>query len=135
MRPSFRFTSALVAFAALCAALSLGTLTWQDHRQTREDAEQLASGRVDAGRAALEHYGCGGCHVIDGIDGARGRVGPPLSGIAQRMQIAGKLSNGPANLVRWIREPQTIDPGNGMPNLGVTETAAHDIAAYLYTLK
>ena len=45
------------------------------------------------------------------------------------------LRNTPANLVRWIREPQAVVPGNAMPDMGVSEADARDIAAYLYTLR
>lgn len=40
--------------------------------------------------------------------------------------------NTPGNLMHWIQHPQTVVPGNGMPELGVTEDQARDIAAYLY---
>ena len=89
-----------------------------------------ARGRVAAGR-----YGCGSCHVIPGIPGARGRVGPPLTHFGDRSYVAGALPNEPASLVRWIRDPQDVEPGTAMPDLGVTEQDARDIAAYLYTIK
>jgi len=43
--------------------------------------------------------------------------------------------NTPANLFRWIRTPQQVEAGTAMPNLGVTEEQARDIASYLYTLR
>lgn len=87
------------------------------------------------GRTAIALYGCGSCHAIGGITGARGRVGPPLTGIAERTMIAGEVPNTPEMIVRWIRNPQAIEPGTAMPNLGVDERTARDIAAYLYTLR
>lgn len=88
----------------------------------------------DAGKAPalVTAYGCGSCHTIPGVDGADGRIGPDLSGLADRQNIAGRLENTPDSLVRWISEPQEVDPGNLMPDLGVTDAAARDIAAYLY---
>ncbi len=44
------------------------------------------------------------------------------------------LRNTPDNLVRWIRDPQKIVPGNAMPALGIDNRDARDIAAYLYTI-
>jgi cytochrome c1 len=38
-------------------------------------------------------------------------------------------------MIRWIRQPQEIDPGNGMPDLSVSTRDGRDIAAYLYTLQ
>ena len=91
----------------------------------------------DAARGArtVGAYGCGSCHVIPGADGATGTVGPPLVGFALRSMIAGEVSNTPEHLVSWITNPQTIEPRTVMPNLGVREADARDIAAYLYTLR
>lgn len=86
------------------------------------------------GARALGAYGCGSCHVIPGADGANGRVGPPLTGFGRRTYVAGLLPNTQENLVHWIRQPQAVSPGNAMPDLGVTDRDARDIAAYLYTL-
>jgi cytochrome c1 len=77
--------------------------------------------------------GCGGCHTIDGIHNARGRIGPPLTAFADRAMIAGEVANTPENLVRWICDPQAIEPGTAMPNLHVSEEMARDMAAFLYT--
>jgi cytochrome c1 len=62
-------------------------------------------------------------------------VGPPLAGIAGRTLIAGKLANTPDNMVRWLRHTKEVDPMTAMPELGVTEQDARDIAAYLATLR
>jgi cytochrome c2 len=75
--------------------------------------------------------GCGSCHTISGVDGADGKIGPSLAGVAERRTIAGRLENTPQNLTLWIREPQRVDPGNLMPGLGLSEADARDIAAYL----
>lgn len=85
--------------------------------------------------AAIRKYGCNTCHKIPGIRGAAGHVGPPLDELGLRLYLAGRLRNTPENLVRWIRTPQSIEPGTVMPNLGVTDRDARDIAAYLFTLR
>lgn len=100
-----------------------------------EPTQEVRLGDVGAGRDALQQYLCATCHVIPGIVGANRHVGPPLGGIANRQYIAGVLSNTPANMVRWIRSPTQVDPLSAMPDLGVTEQDALDIAAFLYTLK
>jgi mono/diheme cytochrome c family protein len=94
-----------------------------------------AAGDPKRGIVALRQYGCATCHDIPGVVGAAARVGPPLEKIATRTFVAGVVANDPDNLVRWIRTPQTLHPGNAMPDLGVTERDARDMAAYLYTLK
>jgi cytochrome c1 len=51
------------------------------------------------------------------------------------MYIAGMLPNVPGNLVRWVRDPKSVNEKTAMPNLGVTTQDAADIGAYLYSLK
>ena len=87
------------------------------------------------GPILLQKYGCGSCHTVSGVRTARGKVGPDLSAVAERAYLAGNLPNSPANLIAWIRSPQSIEPGTAMPDLGVTESDARHIAAFLYTLE
>ncbi len=89
----------------------------------------------DVGKDRIVHYGCGACHEIPGVKGAEGLVGPPLTKFGKRGTIAGELSNTPDNLVRWIRDPHGVEPGTDMPNLGVTNDEARNIAAYLENLQ
>ncbi|MGA0572758.1 c-type cytochrome [Variovorax sp. VNK109] len=86
------------------------------------------------GQRALYQYACNSCHSIPGITGSNPHVGPPLKGFASRSMIAGKLANTPDNLALWLRETQVVKPGTAMPQLGVTQRDAIDIAAYLGTL-
>ncbi|HEX6003152.1 MAG TPA: c-type cytochrome [Burkholderiales bacterium] len=88
------------------------------------------------GRVAIQQYACVSCHRIPGVTGPEARVGPPLAGIASRKFIGGVLPNTTENLVRWIRAPQRYSGRlTAMPDLGVTERDARDIAAYLETLE
>jgi cytochrome c1 len=89
-------------------------------------------GDAARGPAAIAQYGCGSCHVIPGIRGAVGSVGPPLVAFSSRVYIAGEIPNTAENLIRWITVPQAVEPGTAMPNLGVDDRSARDIAAYLY---
>jgi mono/diheme cytochrome c family protein len=83
------------------------------------------------GRLALTQYACHSCHHIPGVTGPLTFVGPNLDGLAQRGFIAGKLPTNEANLASWIRAPQQHKPGTTMPQLGVSERDARDMAAYL----
>ncbi|MFL6720022.1 MAG: c-type cytochrome [Burkholderiaceae bacterium] len=100
-------------------------------------AAQAAAPGADMrrGLAAIERHGCVACHVIPGVDNPGSNVGPPLDKIATRGYIAGVLANTPDNMRRWLRDPPAVDPLTAMPNLGLSEQEASDIAAYLYTLK
>ena len=57
-----------------------------------------------------------------------------MAGLGTGSLIAGRLANTPDNLVQWLRRPQIIKPGTAMPDMGVTEVHARDMAAYLATL-
>lgn len=94
-----------------------------------------ASGDVRDGAEAIEAYGCASCHTIPGIADADALVGPPLTSWGHRSFIAGTLPNNQDNLVTWIRDPDAVRPGTAMPDLGVTEADARDIAAYLLSLR
>ena len=117
-----------VVVAALLAVASCGGAA-------AERAAEMTGGEPARGRAKIRQYGCATCHTIPGIPEADGLVGPPLGRIASRTYIAGVLTNSPQNMIRWIRDPQGVDRLTAMPNLGVTEEDARDIASYLYTLK
>lgn len=95
----------------------------------------MTGGDPVRGRAAISRYGCSTCHTVPGVSGANGLVGPPLTQVASRVYLAGRLQNTPDNMIQWIRNPQGVDEKTAMPNLGVSDTDARDIASYLYTLK
>jgi cytochrome c2 len=92
----------------------------------RRDTDELA-GNPANGRRLLYSYGCGSCHTIPGVGEAEGKVGPPLSGFGSRFYIAGVLQNTPEELSRWIAQPQEVQPGNAMPDVGVTTEQARDM--------
>jgi putative membrane protein len=95
----------------------------------------VPGGNRDLGESAMRRYGCGSCHIIPGVDGAKGLVGPPLIHFGRRSMIAGRLPNTPDNLMRWIRDPQDVEPGTDMPDLGVTAGEARNIAAHLESIR
>lgn len=120
-------TIAISAFGVI--ALSTLTLAACDER-----ARPNAGGDVERGRASIETRGCGACHEIPGVRGARGRVAAPLSHFAQRTFIVGEVPNDPERLVDWVMHPRALRPKTAMPELGIDTAEARDIAAYLYTL-
>ena len=103
------------------------------------DAEREAAAHTGGdprrGERAFGWYGCGSCHEIDGVEGAGGRVGPPLEHLGVRAYLAGQLPNTTANVIRWVRHPQEVRPGSVMPEMGVSARDARDLAAFLYTLR
>lgn len=127
--------SRLRAFLVILATAELMVGLYGCSRPGSEIQTIVAGGDPGRGRTALDGFGCGTCHLIPGVTGAVGAVGPPLSRFAARAYIGGQLPNQPANLIRWIQNPQAVEPGTAMPDLGVTAAVARDMAAYLYTLR
>ncbi|WP_442967564.1 c-type cytochrome [Rhizobium sp. BR 362] len=103
--------------------------------EERREAARVLAGGGDPSRAPpiFRRYGCTGCHQIPGIPGADGQVGGALSGLQQRVYIAGVVNNTGDNLVHWIVSPQDFSPRSAMPRTGISEAEARDVAAYLYT--
>ena len=97
--------------------------------------QRIVGGDPEAGRALIAAHGCTACHQIPGVRIMSGSVGPSLEGFGRRVYIAGRLPNRPAMLTAWLRDPPAIDPQTAMPDLGVSEQEARDMAAYLYTLR
>ena len=94
-----------------------------------------SAGDPARGKQVIAQYSCTSCHMIPGIDGPRGEVGPSLDHVATRQLLAGKLPNNPQNMTQYLLNPQMADPQNPMPNFGLKPDEARDIVAYLYTLK
>jgi cytochrome c1 len=125
----------LQAIAASGLLASVAVLTGCTDGRAVPSYSIAASGDATHGRLVIEAYGCGSCHTIPGVHAANGLVGPPLLYFSRRTMIAGELPNSPENLVRWIEDPRSVEPGTAMPRLGLTDAEAHDAAAYLYTLR
>jgi cytochrome c2 len=113
-------TALLLAAAALTGCSNPYPLDRQHNSNKEASAPNL-----------MIQYGCPTCHVIPGVPGAVGKVGPSLNDLAQRSYLAGTLENSPGNLVHWIQHPQQIHPGTAMPEMGVTVSDAQAIAAFL----
>ena len=124
----------LVLLLVIGLGLVAGSLVWTiDRRRAIETAEAVTGGNVARGEAALFAYGCIGCHNIPGVRLARGKVGPKLDDLRERIYIAGVLANTPDNLALWIQHPQWVDPKMAMPETGIGPQDARDVAAFLYS--
>jgi cytochrome c oxidase subunit 2 len=87
------------------------------------------------GAAAFQLNGCAGCHTVAGTS-ATGVVGPNLSHIGSRTMIAASIMpNTDENLARWLRNPQEVKPGAGMPNLNLRPQDIDALVEYLHSLK
>lgn len=102
---------------------------------SRSPVIEVPGGDPQLGATLVQQWGCGSCHTIPGMRNANGLVGPPLGEFGSRAYIAGNFANNPDNLMRWLRDPQALEPGTAMPDMNVTEEVARHMAAYLYTLR
>src|SRR5580698_297138 len=93
------------------------------------------SDTVPEGRKIFERTACINCHAVAGT-AANGRFGPDLTHLMSRDMIAsGSASNTPANLRRWIQDPNTFKRGSKMPAMGLSDPEYNAVTEYLETLR
>ena len=95
----------------------------------------VAGGDAGRGKAVIQKYGCSACHMIPGVPGPETSVGPSLAGVANRVFIAGVTPNVPDAMIKWLKDPPSVDTLTAMPMLGLSDAEARDAAAYLYSLR
>src|SRR6266852_417932 len=124
-----------VLIIAVIVVLATGVGSWYAVTANRRNVERRAAavtaGDPKHGRLLVRSAGCAGCHEIPDVNGANGTVGPPLTSVSRRVYV-GVVLNTPDHLIQWIRNPQSIDPMAAMPNVGLSEQEARDVAAFLY---
>lgn len=133
--PALLFALGMAAIGFAGGATSLAVQRWQSAQRAQTSAHELTGGDPRRGEAVFVDHACGACHAIRAMQPAQGQVGPPLDGVAARAFLAGSLPNDPQHMTAWVRHPQALRPGSGMPEMGLTEAQARDVAAYLYTLR
>lgn len=118
-------TGALLAGLLLLLSACAEPQSSQPHR--------VEGGDPSRGQSLVRQYGCVSCHAVPGVPSVEDdRLAPDLEGFEDRYYIAGQLPNRPEELIRWLQDPPGITPGTVMPDMGVSEQDARDIAAYLY---
>lgn len=120
------------AIIALSACLALAACQEQDEVPQQY---RVPGASPERGEAIMQQVGCGACHIIPGVAGARGTVGPSLEEFGRRSFIAGTIPNRPGTLAAWIRDAPSFDPDTAMPAMPLSNEEARDAAAYLYTLR
>lgn len=104
--------------------------------ETAQQQQPVAQGDAQRGKQFVTQYGCVVCHMMPGVEGAQGTLGPSLAGLASRPAISfGTVQNTPANLAQFIRNPASLNPQSSMPPLAIGGNDAKDIAAFLMTLR
>ncbi len=103
------------------------------------EQEQLRSSQApvspaaERGRRLIESLTCVNCHSFTNGPSSL-QPGPNLTHVASRRTLgAGVVDNTPENLALWLRSPQTLKPGNLMPNMQLSRDQVIDLTAYLLT--
>ena len=96
-------------------------------------APASVGGNAANGKKLIDQYACVSCHKIPGFDGPQGSMGPSLEAFATRPVIAGRIPNQPDTVAAYLQNPQIVDPQNQMPALGISESEARDMTAYLFS--
>jgi cytochrome c oxidase subunit 2 len=86
------------------------------------------------GEALMRSKGCLGCHALRGVS-EHSRVGPDLSNMASRQQIAGVVPYSTENMRLWMADPAEMKPGTRMPRLPLSDEELDALIAYMDTLK
>jgi cytochrome c oxidase subunit 2 len=75
------------------------------------------------------------CHAINGT-AAGSNIGPNLTHVASRNTIAAaSLANTREHLAHWIKDSQSIKPGNKMPQNDLSDADLASLIDYLQGLK
>lgn len=120
---SSRVTLGCVAVLAGAGAAACERFTQPDRSTYRYEHPVLYPGLrdPDRGRRIISDAGCGACHVIPGVPGARGVVGPSLTGFGQRKCISGVFPNEPSVLAQWVQNAPSLAPGHS--HAGIADDA------------
>ncbi len=104
-------------------------------RRQQQPASPPSAVQAMKGAGLFMEKNCVNCHSINGLV-TRGHVAPDLTHVASRETLAaGTLPNTPANLSRWLKNPQAVKKGVNMPRLGLSDEQIKYLAAYLEGLK
>jgi cytochrome c oxidase subunit 2 len=105
-------------------------------RWVREQSQPArTTAPIPEGQKIFERTACINCHAVAGT-AANGRFGPDLTHLMSRDTIAsGAALNTPANLRRWIQDPNTFKRGSKMPAMGLSDPELDAVTEYMETLR
>lgn len=105
---------------------------WLADMQAIEEPVQASSEDAQAGQEIFSNS-CMGCHATTAT--GAGAMGPNLTNFADRELIAGYLEHNEENLQEWIRDPESLKPGNKMTGAyDLTDEEIEQVSAYLMEL-
>ncbi|MFJ8261662.1 cytochrome c oxidase subunit II [Rummeliibacillus sp. NPDC094406] len=109
-------------------------------KEMKASDKQVATGDLEKQGEALFKTSCITCHATSGVGKGTG-IAPNLATFGDRNRVAGVLDHNTENIKKWIDDPQSVKPGNTMPqpekiNKGkkFTDQELDALAAYLMGL-
>jgi cytochrome c oxidase subunit II len=91
-------------------------------------------GLAAEGERLYREHKCSDCHAVSRSD-TRPLIGPPLTHVASRMRLGGDRANTPENMALWVNDPQSIKPGNRMPDQHLAAAEVQALTAYMESLR
>lgn len=107
---------------------------WIADMQNVDPKAQPQDAVAQDGQALFQEKNCMSCHAIGS---SPVQVGPNLTDFGNRTKLAGVKDMTKENIIQWIRDPESIKPGNKMTGNypEVSDEEAGKIAEYLLQLK
>lgn len=107
--------------------------------ETTEAAAEVPADPTAAAGQEVFNQKCLSCHAVS-TDDARpeaARLAPNLASFGDRELVAGILEHNEENVIQWLKDPETLKPGNKMTGTygELTDQELDQLAAYLMGLK
>lgn len=94
-----------------------------------------SAGNTEEGKVLFVTKACSGCHTVEEMPEAQGKVGPDLTHQAGGTQIAGLLPRSDENMRKWLANPPAVKPTTLMPNQNLTDDEIDALIAFLRTMR
>ncbi|WP_044893893.1 cytochrome c oxidase subunit II [Bacillus alveayuensis] len=104
-----------------------------------KNAKPVVTDPVAKEGEAIFNKSCIGCHAVTPVDNRpeQARTAPNLGNFGDRERIAGILEHNEENLKKWLKDPESLKPGNKMTNTygKLTDEQIDALTKYLMSLK
>ena len=100
----------------------------------QQPAAAPASEAARRGQQLFEDEGCAQCHTIRGV--VTGETAPDLTHVASRATLlSDTVENTTDNLTAFLRDPDAVKVGTGMPPPELSDSELRDLVAFLEGLE
>jgi cytochrome c oxidase subunit 2 len=101
----------------------------------QQPAGAPASEAAQRGQQIFEAQDCAQCHTVRGVV-TGGHTAPDLTHVASRQTLlSDTVENTRANLTAFLRDPDAVKDGTGMPRPELSESELSDLVAFLEGLQ